>query len=106
MIRSKALSINRNDSPEISAESDEELLLIDDSMFVSAFVRAGERQGKQLVCVACCHPARPLRAVLLLLDATDGADECAGSVGFCLECYRDLNERMFHDAVLRASKPA
>jgi hypothetical protein len=106
MIRSKAFSISRTDIPELSPQANERLLLIDDTMFVDEFVQAGKRQGMQLVCVGCNHPARPLRAVLLLLEGPNGADECAGSVGFCLNCYRDLNERMFHDAVLRASKLA
>jgi hypothetical protein len=104
MIRTKAFDCNRIEISGNLPEADDQLLIIDDAMFVSALVEAGERHGKRLVCVACLHPARPLRAILLLLDEADGAGECAGSVGFCLECYRDLSERMFHNAVVRASK--
>ena len=46
-----------------------------------------------------------LRAVVLLVEGEKAAEESAGSVGFCCDCYRDLAELLFHDAVLRASKP-
>jgi hypothetical protein len=104
MERLKSFSADELQFPETASDVEEKLLLVDDANFVSAFVEAGQRRGKHLVCVRCFHPERPLRAVMLLVDGTATADECSGSVGFCRECYRDLTELMFHDAVLRAAK--
>jgi hypothetical protein len=89
---------------EFSADGEDKLVLIDDAGFVSAFAEAGMAVGKKLVCVRCFDPGRALRAVVVLLDAWNAEDESAGSVGFCCDCYRDLAELLFHDAVLRATK--
>lgn len=105
MIRSKAFTAGETPIPDMPSDGEDKLILIDDAMFVSTFAEAIRRRGKKLVCVRCLDPARALRAVLLLLDGRNTVDESAGSLGFCSECYRDLAELMFHDAVLRASKP-
>ena len=104
MSRSKFFAIDEFAYPELASDGEEKLLLIDDATFVSAFAEAGQRRGKQLVCVRCFDPARALRAVVLLAEGWNEDDEAAGSVGFCCDCYRDLGELLFHDAVLRASK--
>jgi len=102
MIKSKPPIIDDLAGLEI-ADGEDQLLLIDDATFVSAVTEAGQRCGKQLVCVRCLDPGRALRAVVLLVDETAAVDEAAGSVGFCRDCYRELAELLFHDAVLRAS---
>jgi hypothetical protein len=89
---------------ELASDGEEKLLLIDDATFVSAFAEAGQRRGKQLVCVRCFDPARALRAVVLLVEGHHAKDKTAGSVGFCRDCYRDLAELMFHGAILHESK--
>ena len=104
MIRSKPFTFEELTLPEIAADGEEQLLLIDDAIFVNQFAEAGQRRGRQLVCVRCFDPARPLGAVVLMVDDTTPFDESAGSVGFCGDCYRDLAELLFHDSVLRASK--
>ncbi len=106
MNRWKAFSFDEITASEVRSDGDDKLLLIDDATFVSAFAEAGQRRGKQLVCVRCFDPAQTLRAVVLLVEGENAAEESAGSVGFCCACYRDLAELMFHDAVLRACKPA
>lgn len=104
MSRSKAFTADETAISEIPSDRDDELLLIDDATFVSAFAEAGQRLGKMLVCVRCFDPAKALRAVVLLLEGRNRVDESAGSVGLCRDCYRDLDELLFHDAILRASK--
>jgi hypothetical protein len=104
MSRVKAFNVGEIPIFESSSDGNDKLLLIDDAMFVSAFAEAGQRLGTELICVGCFDPARALRAVLLLMDGCNDVDESAGSLGFCHDCYRDLAERQFHDAVLRASK--
>ncbi len=105
MSRWKAFSFDEITASEARSDGDDKLLLIDDAAFVSAFAEAGQRRGKQLVCIRCFDPARVLRAVVLLIEDENVAEESAGSVGFCCDCYRDLAELLFHDAVLRAGKP-
>ena len=104
MIRSKAFTAEEIAISEVPSDRDDKLLLIDDATFVSAFVEARGQVGKNLVCVRCLDPARALRALVLLLDEPNTTDESAGSVGLCCDCYRDLAELLFHNAVLRASK--
>jgi hypothetical protein len=106
MIKLDSLCANEMRISETPAESDEKLLLIDDASFVSAFAKASKRRGNSVVCVRCSIPHRELGAVVLMLDGGDMTGECVGSMGLCRECYRDLTELMFHDAVLRAAKPA
>jgi len=71
---------------------------------VGAFADAVRRRGGDLVCVRCEISQRPLGALVLLLDEAEGGRECAGSVGFCCDCYRDLTSLMRHRAILRAAK--
>jgi hypothetical protein len=104
MVRWKAISADKIAPSELAADGEDKLLLIDDATFVSAFAEAGQRRGRNLVCVRCFDPARALRAVVLLVEGENAPEESAGSVGFCCDCYRDLAELLFHDAVLRASK--
>jgi hypothetical protein len=104
MHRPKAFTGGEFPIPETLSDGNERLLLIDDAMAVSAFAEAGQRLGTKMVCVRCFDPARALRAVLLLLDGCDDIGESSGSLGFCHDCYRDLAELQFHDAVLRVSK--
>lgn len=106
MIRLKAFAGEELAIHEIAADGEDKLVLIDDAKFVSAFAEAGQRLGQQPVCVRCFDPARALRALVLLLEGQDSAGECSGSVGLCCDCYRDLAELLFHDAVLRASRSA
>jgi hypothetical protein len=106
MIKLDSLCANEMRISETPADSDEKLLLIDDASFVSAFVKASERRGNSVVCVRCSIQHRTLGAVVLMLDGSEMTGECVGSIGLCRECYRDLTELMFHDAVLRAGKPA
>jgi hypothetical protein len=103
MIKSKTPVIEEVAGSAI-ADGEDQLLLIDDASFVSALTEAGQRCGKQLVCVRCLDPCRTLRAVVLLVDETVAVDEAAGSMGFCRDCYRELIELLFHGAVLRASR--
>jgi hypothetical protein len=104
MRRLKAFNVGEIPISELSSDGDDRLVLIDDAIFVSAFAEAGQRVGTELICAGCFDPARALRAVLFLLNGCNDVDEAAGSLGFCHDCYRDLAERQFHDAVLRASK--
>ena len=104
MSRRKAFTVDEIRLPEVSSDGDDKLLLIDDATSVSALAEAGGRLGSKLVCVGCFDPARALRAVLLLLDACNSVDESAASLGFCHDCYRDLAELQFHEALLRAAK--
>ena len=82
---------------------DDKLVVMDDVMFVNAFAHAANQRGRAIVCVGCFDPTRALRAFVFRLEG-DTVDESAGSLGFCFDCYRDLMERVFHDAVLRAAK--
>jgi hypothetical protein len=100
----KSFADNESGTDELTLDGEDKLLLIDDAQLVSAFAAAGQRRGAKLICVQCFNPARSLRALLLLLDEAEPAESPVRSVGFCGDCYRDLGERMFHDAVLRASK--
>jgi hypothetical protein len=88
---------------EVRLEQNEGLLLIDDVAFVKSYVAASNRLGVNLICVRCADPTHALRALVLLLDTQEEASEIRGSLGLCRQCYRDLSELMFHDAVLRAS---
>ena len=106
MAGSKSYLGNQPQIDETTGDGEEKLLLIDDARFVSEFAEAGQRQGKRLLCIQCLNPTRSLRALLLLLDETRPGGEPSWSVGFCCDCYGDLNRRLFHDAVLRASKPS
>jgi hypothetical protein len=105
MIRFKAFADDKTVVSKIVPDGKDKLLLIDDAAFVGAFAEAGRRLGKQMVCVRCFDPARVVRAVVLLVEGMTSADDSTGSVGFCSDCYRDLAELLFHDAVLRAARP-
>jgi hypothetical protein len=105
MIRTKTLAGGSPTNREVRPDGSDQLLLIDDAVFVSAFAEAHSRLGSNPVCVRCFDPTRALRAVVLLFDAQKGVDETRGGLGLCHQCYKDLSELMFHDAVLRASRP-
>jgi hypothetical protein len=105
MVRFKAFADDKTVVSDVVRDGEDKLLLIDDAAFVSAFAEAGRRRGKQLVCVRCFDPARVVRAVVLLVEGMTPSDESSGSVGFCNDCYRDLAELLYHDAILRAAKP-
>jgi hypothetical protein len=103
MIRTNASTPSEQANPDARSEQDEGLLLVDDAAFVNSYAEASNRLGVNLVCVQCFDPTQALRALVLLLDKREGAREIRGGIGLCRECYRDLTELMFHDAVLRAS---
>lgn len=86
--------------PSCDNSSDENLVLMDDVMFVNAFAQAANRHGRPIVCVGCFDPSRALRAFVFRLESPDMVDETAGSLGFCYDCYRDLVERVFEDSVV------
>ena len=104
MIRLDGLTWNDAQLSELTRDGEDQLLLIDDAAFVSAFAEAAMRQGEKVVCVQCGDPHQAVRALILMVDNENGSDEASGSVGFCSECYRDLAELIRHGAVLRASK--
>ena len=103
MIRLNKVAAGEAKLPELNRDGEDQLLLIDDAEFVSAFTEAALRQGDKVVCVQCADPHQTLRALVVMIDRQTSADEAAGSVGFCSECYRDLAELIRHGAVLRAS---
>jgi|ERR1700722_17534010 hypothetical protein len=104
MIRTKGFMAGQVASREANSDGEDQLVLIDDAKLVSAFAEAGQRLGKRLVCARCSDPAQALRAVVVLIEGQSTVGTSAGSVGFCCECYRDLDELLFHNAVLRASE--
>ena len=106
MSRAKSFASDHTTALDAVTDGEDKLVLIDDATFVSAFAEAGQRRGKHLVCVRCSDPTQTLRALVLLVCAKNSDDELAGSVGFCRECYRGLSELLFHEAILRATKPA
>ena len=104
MIRTNTSATSEHANPDVRPEQgDEALLLIDDAAFVRSYAEACNRVGQSLVCVRCLDPTQALRALVLLLDKKEGAREIRGGLGLCRQCYQDLTELMFHDAVLRAS---
>ena len=104
MIRLKASCPGEMSFSEKAADRGDKLVLMDDVMFVNAFAQAAHQRGRPIVCVGCFDPSRALRAFVFRLGGSDIVDESAGSLGFCFDCYRDLVERVFHDARLPASK--
>jgi hypothetical protein len=104
MIRLKGAGVAVIPFSEDAIDRDDKLVLMDDLMFVNAFAQASNERGRAIVCVGCFDPTRALRAFVFRLEEPDTVDASAGSLGFCFDCYRDLMERVFHDAVLRAAK--
>ena len=104
MVKLKRVGLGDLEGSDSVSEPDDDLVLIDDASFVDAFAAASQRRGNHLVCVRCAIAQRPLRALVLLLDGGGTDRECAGSLGFCCECYRDLTELMLHEAILNATK--